>query len=113
MRVAKAVTGVALLVAVAALAVAFAALRGERQANEPPTHAEITAGAVRHFQASHNRMTPDHVLRLLGKPDQVYRDNPRALCWRYTAPYVIEMCWGPKRRQAWIAHNIAPELTHS
>jgi hypothetical protein len=101
--------GVALLVAVAALAVAIAAFHEARQANEPPTYAEITAAAVREFRAARNRMTPAQVLRLLGKPDEVYRNNPRALCWRYAAPYVIEMCWGPKRRQAWIAHDIPPE----
>jgi hypothetical protein len=106
--VAKALIGVALLVALAALAIAIAAFHEARQANEPPTYGEITAAAVREFQAARNRMTPAQVLRLLGKPDQVYRNNPRALCWRYTAPYVIEMCWGPKRRQAWIAHNIPP-----
>jgi hypothetical protein len=107
LRVAKA-TGVALLLAVAALAVAVAALREAREPNQPPTYAEITAAAVRDFHAAHNRMTPTQVLRVLGKPEEVYRNNPRALCWRYTAPYVIEMCWGPKRRQAWIAHNIPP-----
>jgi len=106
--VAKALIGVALLLAVAALAVATAAFREARQANEPRTYAEITAAGVRQFQAAHNRMTPAQVVLLLGKPDEVYRDNPRALCWRYTSPYTIEMCWGPKRQQAWIAHNIPP-----
>jgi hypothetical protein len=106
--VAKALSAAALLVAVAALAIAVAALREARQ-TETPTYAAITAAAVREFQAAGNRMTPAQVLRLLGKPDDVYRNNPSALCWRYTAPYAIEMCWGPKRRQAWIATNIPPE----
>jgi divalent metal cation (Fe/Co/Zn/Cd) transporter len=47
--VAKALTVVALLVAVAALAVGVAALREARQANGPPTYAEITAAGVREF----------------------------------------------------------------
>ena len=108
-RVAKGVIAVAVLTAVAALAVAIAALREARQTERPATYAEITAAAVRQFTASGNRMTPVQVLRLLGEPAAVYRNNPRALCWRYTAPYVIEMCWGPKRRRAWIAHNIPPQ----
>jgi hypothetical protein len=97
-------------VVLSTLVVAVAALREAREANEPPTYAEITGAAVRQFQAAGSRMTPAEVLRLLGKPDEVFRDNPRALCWRYSAPYEIRMCWGPKRRQAWIAHDIPPEL---
>jgi hypothetical protein len=108
-RVAKALIVVALLLASASFAVAIAALREARQAERPTTYAEITAAGVRQFTAAGNRMTPGQVQRLLRKPDVVYRSNPRALCWRYTAPYVIEMCWGPKRRQAWIAHNIPPQ----
>lgn len=106
---AKALIGTALLVAVAALAVAIAAYRETTQAAEPPTYAEITAAAVHDFQASGNRMTPPQVLRLLGEPDVVFRDNPRALCWSYSVPYTIRLCWGPKRQRAWIAHNIPPE----
>jgi hypothetical protein len=98
--VSKAVSGFALLVAVAALAVAVAAFR---EAREVPTQAEITEAAVETFLQSGNQMTPAQVLRLLGKPHEVFRNNPRALCWRYSAPYEIRMCWGPKRRQAWIA----------
>jgi hypothetical protein len=109
LSVTKASVGAGLLLSAAALVVAIAAFRETRQANVPPTDAEIAAAAVREFQAAGNRMTPAQVLRLLGEPDQVYRNNPRALCWRYMAPYVIEMCWGPKRRRAWIAHNIPPE----
>jgi hypothetical protein len=107
--VAKASIG-ALLLAVAAIAVAIAAFREARQANQRPTYAEITAAGVRELQAAGNRMTPAQVLQLLGKPDQVYRNNPRALCWRYTAPFEIRMCWGPRRRQAWIATNMPREL---
>lgn len=77
--------------------------------DEPPTSAEITASAVREFQPARNRMTPAQVLRFLSKPDDVYRNNPRALRWRYTVPYTIEMCWGSKRRQTLIAHSIPPE----
>jgi hypothetical protein len=103
---AKALIAASLLMAVAALAVAIAALHEAREPNEPTTIAEITAAGVREFTEAGNRMTPAQVVKLLGKPDQVYRNNPRALCWRYIVPYTIEMCWGPKRRQAWIAHNI-------
>jgi hypothetical protein len=107
--VARALIGVALLVAVAALAVAIAAYREARQAAEPPSYAEITAAAVHDFQAARNGMTPAQVLRLLGEPDEVFRNNPRALCWSYSVPYTIRLCWGPKRQRAWIAHNIPPE----
>jgi hypothetical protein len=100
------VIAVTLVVAVAALAVAGAALREARKSTEPPTYAEITASAVRQFTGAGNRMTPAQVLRILGSPNHVYRNNPRALCWRYTAPYEIRMCWGPKRQQAWISHNL-------
>ena len=106
---AKRLAAVALVTAVAALAVAVVALHDARKAKGPGTYAEITAAGVREFTAAGNRMTPAQVLRLLGKPDAVYRNNPSALCWRYTAPYLIEMCWGPKRRQAWIATNIPPK----
>ena len=91
------------MVAVTALAVAVAALRETR---DVPTQAEITAAGVGTFVRSGNRMTPPQVLRLLGEPDDVFRNNARALCWRYSGPYEIRMCWGPKRRAAWIAHNI-------
>ena len=102
----KALIGVTFLMAAAALAVAVAAFREARESNEPTTLAEITAAGVREFTEAGNRMTPAQVAQLIGKPDQVYRNNPRALCWRYLVPYTIEMCWGPKRQQAWIAHNI-------
>ena len=51
-------------------------------------------------------MAPDEVRQLLGKPAQVFRNNPRALCWSYVMPYEIRMCWGAKRKAAWISHNI-------
>jgi hypothetical protein len=57
-----------------------------------------------------NKMTPLEVSGLLGRPDEIYRDNPRALCWRYTDRYRIQMCWGSKRQQFWIAHNIPPRV---
>lgn len=106
---ARALIGAGFLVAVAALTVAIAAYREATHATDPLTYAEITAAAVHDFQAAGNRMTPAQVLRLLGKPDDVYRNNPRALCWSYSVPYSIKMCWGPNRQQAWIAHNIPPD----
>jgi hypothetical protein len=104
----RTVSAVALLASAAALVIASIALREARRPTEPPTYAEITAAAVHQFTASGNRMAPAEVLRLLGKPDGVYRNNSRALCWSYTAPYKIRMCWGPKRERAWIATNIGP-----
>ena len=102
----KAIAAVALLLAVAALALAAVAFHEARDALKVPTQAEITAAAVHEFQGAGNRMTPDEVLRLLGNPADVFRDNPRALCWHYSTPYEIRMCWGPKRQSAWIATNI-------
>jgi hypothetical protein len=64
------------------------------------------AAAVRAFGDAGNRMTPDKVRESFGEPDEVFRNNPRALCWAYTTPYEIRMCWGPKRKAAWISHNI-------
>ena len=103
---AKALLGVALLMAATALVVAIAAFREAREANEPTTLAEITIAGVREITEARNRITPTQVVELLGKPDQVYRNNPRALCWRYLVPYTIEICWGPKRQRAMIGHNI-------
>ena len=94
---AKAVAAIALLLAAAALALAAAAFHESRKAQEIPTQAQITAAAVRQFQGASNRMTPDEVLKLLGNPTDVFRDNPRALCWHYSTPYEIRMCGGPKR----------------
>jgi hypothetical protein len=104
--VAKALIGASLLISMAALAVAIVAFREAREPNEPKTLAEITAARVHEIIETRNRITPAQVEQKLGKPNQVYRDNPRALCWRYIVPYTIELCWGPKRQQAMIGHNI-------
>lgn len=71
-----------------------------------PTEKERMAEAVAEFSESRNRMTPDEVRRSFGDPDEVFRNNPRALCWAYHSPYQIRMCWGPKRKAAWIGHNV-------
>lgn len=71
-----------------------------------PTDEERMAEAVREFIDSGNRMTPDDVRRSFGEADEVFRNNPRALCWAYHSPYQIRMCWGPKRKAAWIGHNV-------
>jgi hypothetical protein len=71
-----------------------------------PTDKERVTAAARAFVDAGNRMTPDEVRRSFGQPDQVFRNNPRALCWAYANPYEIRMCWGPKRQAAWISHNI-------
>lgn len=94
-----------LLLLCAALVLAIALALRERQADRQS--APSLAAAVRWFTASRNRMTPEQVRLLFGPPTEVYRDNPRALCWRYRADGTwAEMCWGPKRRSAWIASNV-------
>lgn len=105
-RVTEIAIAAGLLLATTALAVALLALREARQPTEPPTYAEITAAGVSRFVAAGNQMTPPQVAMLLGEPTEVYRDNAKALCWRYASPYEIRMCWGPKRKQAWISTNI-------
>jgi hypothetical protein len=91
--------GVALLaVAVVAAVIVF-------RPRDEPTERERMVAAVRDFREAGNQMTPDEVRRSFGEPDEVFRNNPRALCWAYHAPYQIRMCWGPKRQSAWIAGN--------
>jgi hypothetical protein len=62
------------------------------------------------FGYADNRMTPAQVRAWFGEPDVVFRDNPRALCWSYATPYKVRMCWGPKRKAAWISHNVPNPL---
>ena len=95
-----------LVLSVAALVVASSALYEARGTSEPPSAGDIQAAGVQEFMAAGNQMTPDEVLQLLGRPTEVYRNNPRALCWRYDGAYEIRMCWGLKRKQAWISTNI-------
>lgn len=70
------------------------------------TEKERIAAAVRAFGEARNRMTPDEVRELFGEPTEVFRNNPRALCWSYATPYEVRMCWGPKRKAAWIGHSV-------
>lgn len=70
------------------------------------TEKERMAGAVLAFSEARNRMTPDEVRELFGEPGEVFRNNPRALCWSYATPYEVRMCWGPKRKAAWMAHSV-------
>jgi hypothetical protein len=102
----RALTIAPFVVSVVALSVAAVALHQARQPSATPSVADIQAAGVREFTAAGNQMTPTEVLHLLGKPTEVYRNNPKALCWRYDAPHEIKMCWGPKRKQAWIATSI-------
>ena len=76
-----------------------------------PTDRERMAAAFRALQEAGNRMTPEEVRHSFGPPDAVFRNNPRALCWSYSGPYEIRMCWGPKRQAAWIATNVTPDRT--
>lgn len=98
----------ALVVAVVALLVAAVALWQARSSDDPPTYSEITAASIAEITRNGNRVTPEQVRALLGNPAEIYRDNPRALCWRYTTPYEIRMCWGPKRQRPWIASSVPP-----
>jgi hypothetical protein len=93
--------GASLLLASAALIVAVIALREPR--NEPKTYAEVFAVSVGRL---HGLMSENDVRAVLGAPATVYRDNPQAHCWAYTAPYEVRMCFGPKRRLAWWASNV-------
>jgi hypothetical protein len=94
--------------AIAVASVAFVAtLLVSRSAIAPAlTEHERMAAAVRAFGEARNRMTPDEVRELFGEPGEVFRNNPRALCWSYATPYEVRMCWGPKRKAAWIAHSV-------
>jgi|SRR5215218_9593689 len=105
-RVRKALAVGPLVLSLLALLIAGSALYEARQPSATPSAGDIQAEGVRQFIGAGNQMTPTEVLQLLGKPTQVFRNNPRALCWRYDAPYEIRMCWGPKRKQAWISTNI-------
>jgi hypothetical protein len=93
--------------ALAAVAVAAAVVAAAVVVSKPkPTEEERMAEAVSEFIESGNRMTPDEVRRSFGEPHEVFRNNPRALCWAYDSPYQIRMCWGAKRKAPWIGHNI-------
>jgi hypothetical protein len=88
-------------------AAALVGLLLSRSANAPArTEKQRVAAAVLAFGEARNRMTPDEVRESFGEPGEVFRNNSRALCWAYTTPYEIRMCWGPKRKSAWIAHNV-------
>ncbi len=91
--------------AASAAAVAALLLSGA-STTAPLTEEQRIARGVQAFGDAGNRMTPRDVRQLLGEPAQVFRNNPRALCWSYATPYEIRMCWGPKRKAAWISHNI-------
>lgn len=95
--------------AVLGLALALGAANALRDPDELATEGQLTAAALADFSAGEEK-TPERMLALLGEPDQVFRSNPRALCWRYTAPYEIRMCWGPKRQQPWIAQSPSPDV---
>lgn len=96
--------------ATAAAVASAAAVAGLLLARSSPapalTQEERIAAAVQAFGDARNRMTPDEVRELFGEPADVFRNNPRALCWSYATPYEIRMCWGPKRKAAWISHSV-------
>ncbi len=87
-----------LLLSATALAVAVVGLREGR--DPLPSHAELGAAAVSQLRGL---MSQDEVRGLLGAPESVFRDNPRAQCWAYNTPYSVRLCFGAKRRLAWWA----------
>lgn len=89
-------------IAVAAVIAAFIGLAWP----DKPDERERMAAAIEAFTQARNRMTPEEVQRSFGEPDEVSRNNPRALCWAYHEPYKVRMCWGPKRRAAWISYSV-------
>jgi hypothetical protein len=95
-----------LVVSALALIVAGWALHQASQPSGTPSVADIQVAGVQKFNAAGNQMTPTEVLPTTRKPTEVYRNNPKALCWRYDAPHEIRMCWGTKRKQAWLATSI-------
>jgi hypothetical protein len=95
--------------AVLGVGLALGAVNALRESEELVTEAQLTAAALAQFSAGDDQ-TPARMRQLLGAPDHVFRDNPRALCWRYTTPYEVRMCWGPKRRSPWIAQSPPPEV---
>jgi hypothetical protein len=76
-----------------------------------PSDKERMEAAVYAFGYADNRMTPAQVRAWFGEPDAVFRNNPRALCWSYATPYKVRMCWGAKRKAAWISHNVPSRLS--
>jgi hypothetical protein len=90
--------------AAAGLAVAAAALFAGVALNQLRTGSGlpldlVSASGV--FVSTGNRMTPSEVRVLFGKPDEVFRENPRALCWRFVETDIeVRMCWGAHRKQA-------------
>jgi hypothetical protein len=63
-------------------------------------------------QIGHQKVTRHEVRSIIGPPDSIYRNNPRAECWAYSAPgggtgreqpYEVQICFGPKRNLAWMA----------
>jgi hypothetical protein len=82
--------------------------RGSAEHMAAPAATPATLAAITQITRRGNRVTPEQVRVLLGHPTEVYRNNPRALCWRYTTPHEVRLCWGPKRQQAWLASSIPP-----
>ena len=87
-----------LVLAVIVLGVAFGVRAFDRQKEDRPTSAEPTRSSRLAELAP--LMSQAQVVRLLGRPETVYRNNQRAQCWRYTSP-IVQLCFGPKRRLAW------------
>jgi hypothetical protein len=100
----KLAVGVALVVSTASLVLAVVALREARDDGETSPEALGLGIGLDGF------MTRRQVVMQLGLPDRVFRRNPRAECWAYEGGlYEVRMCFGPKRRLAWHAHNIPPD----
>ena len=102
----RALTLAPLAVSLVAVLLAGLALRESRQRPDVPTAGEIQLAGVKALTSARDGMTPAQARGLLGQPTEVFRDNARALCWRYDTPYEVRMCWGPKRRSPWVSVQV-------
>ena len=109
----RALAATAAVFATAAFVIAVAAYH---RASERPSVGVLSEASIRHLwhAAAHERLTREDVRVYIGNPASIYRDNPRAECWAYSAPgggsgteppYQIQMCFGPKRHLAWLAYS--------
>ena len=92
------IAAASLVLAVIVVGVAFGVGAFDRQPEDGPTSAPPTkSGRLAELEPL---MSQAQVVRLLGTPETVYRNNQRAQCWRYTNP-IVQVCFGPKRRLSW------------
>jgi hypothetical protein len=110
--VTRALAAVAVVLSAAAVVLAVAVLQ---RAGDQPRLGVLSDASLRRLSAQvPNRLTRADVKALIGAPDSIYRNNPRAECWAYEAPgggsgrerpYEVQMCFGPRRHLAWLGHS--------